>query len=213
MDSLQNWNSPKERHHVSWGLRITHKYHKPCINFQQCKIHYLAYFFIVPTLRATPSALVLYIVQVHYGVWIEWLWNRLLPHRCSLLCFMKPHFKTVTVFWRKYMFPSFIQSTGPFTRPLAHSLAPLTHLLALQCSLRCAHSLASELRYGKAVFVYETSISYRILFYNLHQIKQLGTFKPRLSAPALKGISQLMAWENFLFWAAAPEGTGGDEVL
>ena len=37
-------------------------------------------------------------------------------------------------------------STGPFTRPLAHSLAPLTHSLALHCSLRSRAPLRSVVR-------------------------------------------------------------------
>ena len=37
-------------------------------------------------------------------------------------------------------------STGPLARPLAHSLAPLTHLLALDCSLRPRPPLRSLVR-------------------------------------------------------------------
>merc|ERR1712198_723910 len=63
-------------------------------------------------------------------------------------------------------------STGPIARPLASSLAPLTHSLVPHCSLRSRAPLRSFARttcsltrsraHGKQVFVYKTnaSISY-----------------------------------------------------
>ena len=44
-------------------------------------------------------------------------------------------------------------STGPHTRPFAHLLAPLTHLLALPCSL-CSHALLHSLIHLLAHFAH-----------------------------------------------------------
>ena len=70
-------------------------------------------------------------------------------------------------------------STGPFARPLARSLAPLTHLLAPHCSLcsraplrsfarsltySLAHLLARSRAHGKVVYIFELNASFSFSF-------------------------------------------------
>ena len=74
-------------------------------------------------------------------------------------------------------------STGPFARPLARSLAPLTHSLAPHCLLRSraplrsiARSITRSRAHGKEVRVYGMNVSFMYYLVHMFITKRFYTY-------------------------------------